>query len=96
MVTSTDEFTTISRITGKGWSMAEKDMAAELESVKTALQAARRDLEAARERELKLLEEIRKAGGGNSEFRRYAILIAIGLLAAWQVYLTIKLQGIMN
>ena len=36
------------------------------------------------------------AGGQSSSMRRYAILVTIGALAAWQVYLTLKLQVLLT
>lgn len=78
-------------------------MVAELESTKSALQAARKELELAKVRENKLLIALKSnsntlahAGGQSSSMRRYAILVTIGALAAWQVYLTLKLQVLLT
>jgi len=74
-------------------------MAADLESTKSALEAARKELQMAKVREEKLLRELKghsnafvNPSGHTVLMRRYAILTTIGVLAAWQVYLTLKLQ----
>lgn len=81
-------------------------VAAEWESTKSALQAARKELESARDRENKLLDTLKGQANALSEtsergsaMRRYAeylLLLAIVALAAWQVYLTLQLQVLLT
>ena len=78
-------------------------MAAELQATKSALQAARKELEAVKNNHGGMAP-----GGGTSAAGstatssgpsiagRYALLTVIGMLAAWQVYVTIQLNGLIH
>jgi hypothetical protein len=78
---------------------------AELESTKTALQGARKELAASKDRENKLLDAAREQdsassgtferGSASRRYAEYLILMAIVALAAWQMYLTRLLHGLL-
>ena len=89
--------------------MTNKEVAAvtaELEATRKALQAAREELESARGRENKLLDTLKGQANALSATNRRAaamrpyaeflILLAIAVLAAWQVYLTLQLQVLLT
>ena len=80
--------------------------AAELESAKDALQAARKELDTARDRETRLLDTLKAQAGtlseksdGKSAMRRYAeylILLAILAIAADLLYLMRQLHVLLT
>ena len=78
-------------------------MAAELQATKAALQAARKELEAVKNNHGSVAPgNLNSAAGssathsGQSIAGRYVLLLVIGILAAWQVYVTIQLNSLIH
>jgi predicted alpha/beta hydrolase len=83
--------------------MAITDIAAntaELEQTRNALEDTRKQLESARDINNNLMKSLHGQSATShaqgSIAQRYAALIAIGALAAWQVYLTLQLKVLLN
>lgn len=78
-------------------------MAAELQATKSALQAARNELEAVKNNQGGVAPGDGNSAAGSSDTHsrqsiagRYVLLLVVGILAAWQVYLTIQLNGLIH
>ena len=78
-------------------------MAAELQAAKSALEAARKELAAAKNHRdspasnrRTAAAELAATGARDPIAGRYLMLLVIGVLAAWQVYLTIELKILLN
>lgn len=81
--------------------MAMTDAAAnELEVTRKELEASRKQLESVRNANNSLMTTLNGqsalSNAQGSAARRYTALIAIGTLAAWQVYLTPQLKVLLN
>ena len=81
-------------------------VAVELESTKSALQAARKELDSARDRESKLLDTLKSQAKhleskseGKSAVLQYAellLLLTVLGMAGWLVYITLQLQVLLT
>lgn len=78
-------------------------MAAELQATKSALQAARKELEAVKSNQGGVAPGVGNAAAGSTATHsgqsiagRYVLLLVIGILAAWQVYVTIQLNSLIH
>ena len=73
---------------------------AELEEARNALENTRKQLESARDINNNLMKTLQGQSATShaqgSVAQRYTALIAIGALAAWQVYLTLQLKVLLN